>query len=566
MSARWREAQPLLADLGDDDRLSPLSRSRTLNILAELLLVIRDDKTGAAAAARRAEALAPEDWRVAYTRGRLQEADNTPEAMAAARASYEKAAEAAPDVGLPRVQLGQMLLRQDQVAAAESQFAAAASCASGPDDGYLALIALFGRPDLFPSRNHEIAFLVDCVRMVQFSRGPAYEAMLSAARAFGANGSDREELAWLQTAISYVPEEIGAYQDRGFLRLDKHHFDDARTDFTRVVAMAPGAPDGYWGMLNLSEATKDSICVLRSAARCLQRAPEWQFAIQERLEKIARALYDTHHEPRLAKIYYRFLRRRLGADYEPTYRNLNGNLLYYGRHFWAAAKEYQRAEQASPSVARYPANLAIALEAAINAIDKTGARVDADVSARVRNEETEQELTAALLKAVEGAGRALALDPSSTEFQELHARLSRAHGFVMLHGAAARRLVPDAVRLRVLVHPDLTPLVTDGASLAPAFIELINQLRVDVAKDANFTLCAVIVREMEAREELRGAWAIEIAGERMAQDYFDPAADRSSLLEEIIGRIRQLLPRLLCLDESRQIALKRKDSSDCYNA
>jgi tetratricopeptide (TPR) repeat protein len=535
---RWRECAELFTTVGNDSRVAAGLRARLLTIRAELDLVVFLEIASAESMLARAREIAPEDWRVLWMQGRLQASKDDYEHEKSAVQQFARAAAADPEVATPLVSIGQALQKQGDVAGAETHFLQAARCAIGPSDGYLALIELCGHPTLFAERRDRLASLVERVRSLALNDADGYQAMIAAARACQSNAAADEAMAWYARAIAYSPARHQAHLEQGYFHLQQRRFDAAQAAFQRVLEIAPNAVDGYWGLANVAQDKSDCKDDLRWSLESLQRAPDWRDAIVSRLESLAVKLYQDQNDYPDAELVYHDLRDFLGEDYEATYRNLLGNLYYYRQGYVEAAAEYRLARRAAPQNARYAANLALALEA-------EGARNPAS--------------DAILAEAYESAERARELQPHNAEYNETHERLEQARRFVVHYGTAARALVPDPTRLRILLHPTLVALATQDGHLAPELSERMERLRRKTVDAAKFTLPGVNFREWDDEGVLPDSCAVEVAGARVLQHVFEGSTSFETLMTWLEDAIRAHLPKLLGHEEAQEISKSCSD-------
>ncbi|WP_156679939.1 tetratricopeptide repeat protein [Sphingomonas profundi] len=537
--SRWREALPLFLHLGSAATEDEIVRARILTILAEIEAVIRTDAVAAERAVAAAEALAPDDWRCLFARARLLE-DKAPEEaeraldLAAARAPQQA------EIHSVRARLRLKLGDADGAAAIAAQ---AAGCPSWPSYGLLAQIETWGNPALFPRLGDQIPALADRAAALARTPADAYDALLRTADAYGANGVSEAALAWYARAEALDPQRIDAFVNRGHLHLALNDPAAAAADFERVVAIAPGAVDGYWGLAVIAEQAGDWPALVRQAAHSIDRAPDWRPGIVGRLRAQAETAIDYANADLAAtRDFYDAVRALAGPAFEPTYRNLLGNLAFFQGNHTGAADEYRRAiaaAEAEPD-ARFHGNLALALEE-IDAADPS-----TDVM---------------LAEAIAQAERARALDPEERDYQDYLRRFEATRQFVTRYGPAARALLPDKSRLRILLEPALTLLVTDddgagGQRLSERFAGHIAALREAIGQEARFTLCGVTVTDAPERADTPGWWALEAGGAEVESGCVPADMDVEAFLALVEAAVRRHLPRFLGLEEGLAISAR----------
>lgn len=536
---RWREARALFVQLGGAGTRTPLFRARALTIQAEIDAVVLQDFTEAAIAAAKAEELAPGDWRLSFVRARIADQQKRPEE---AEAHFHRAAEAELEGGTAHAAWALFRARQGDAERAEAHLQSALRPGINPLSGLLAEIELAGLPPLFETRRHRIATLVARVRLLAPSPAIVYDALIEAARAFEANAQPEAALAWYEEARALDPERMKAHLNRGYLKLAQRDFADARSAFRHVAETARGAVDGYWGLVNLAEETRDWPGLLDAARECLARAPDWREMIAGRLRSIANDLLASDPRPAEdeARRFYDGARAILGERFEPSYRNLLGNLAYRGEQYAAAATQYRAAiaaAGASPD-ARFHGNLALALE-------------EVNIAFPDRTE--------LLDEAIAEVERAQALRPDDADYPPQRRRLRLTRAFVERHGAAARLLKQDEVRLRIRLEPSLVGLLVEQDEagtdqLRKVFSDHIGLLRAAIRADCHFTLCGVRLQDAPEHAGTKGWWALQLGAREAETNEADPAITAEALMAAITDAIRRNLPGLVGHGEAAEIA------------
>jgi tetratricopeptide (TPR) repeat protein len=510
--ARWAEAFDLYARLGEQEKLMPNLRARSLAIAAEISVYQFYQFDRAKALLERAESLAPGEWRVTFDWGIYYLQKSGQENAAKAKECYQRLTEIAPDLSGGYTGIGECLEREGDLAGAEELYYRAAKCVGSPSDGYLSLLKLFGQKAIFEDRKDSIPDLVDKLDAIASTEYSLSESRIAAGDAYKQNDRINEAIQWYQRAIESAPSFLHGYSAEAYLYLDNKEYANAEDRFRQVIDMAPEAMDGYWGMSQLTEARQDWEATIKWLEESLKRRPQWAAFIHARsgkikqqlnriedatedlfkalaidpengeaidgIERIAYDMYTLNGDPEAALALYRRLREAAGEIYEVTYRNLIGNVRYYFGRNKEAAAEYRRAILISPKTPRIYSNLASALSQL----------------------KTPGNIVEELDEAIENARVAHELEPDSEEYAQQLAELERARTFAARYGEHALALDPAPKPIQVHVTSPALPIIlnVEQNDLSEKFKDMIEAMRGRIRSRFGFSIPGVNFKTLDS--------------------------------------------------------------------
>jgi tetratricopeptide (TPR) repeat protein len=531
---RWPEANELLLYLARCDLLPSRLRASIGVYAAQVQLYHLFLPEQALPLLQHAEELAPDEPTVVLGRAEyaLQTADYDE-----ARTRAEDVTRAHPDFVEAFNLVGQACDREDDLETAEHWFLEALRIDAGDSSGYLNLLRLYGRPELFDTHESRLVGLLD--RAIAVDPEGAYNAHVSMGLVYQQNSRYEEAHRWYDRAVELDPDRDDAYVQTGYAWLAQSSYADAERAFRKVVDVAPGAFDGHWGLAGLFETQQRWDEALECFRESLARRPEWRSSILGRTGPILSSLerYDeaesellealrldpendstTSSLERLVATCYsvpertetslRILAEMLeikGADYEPTYWNLVGNVKYFFGGFEEAIAAYSRAIELRPEEPVFHSNLSGAWES------------------RLRPEARAEELE----QAISAARRASELDPADAEYAPKLSALLAEQTVIRLSGERALELQwPPPLRVDVSI--PLLPAVLDEqqSDVSVELLELIEEMRNRIKSSTGVAVPGIRFRELDSDDT---AYVIAIRGtplplERLQSGkYFCPA-------------------------------------------
>jgi tetratricopeptide (TPR) repeat protein len=368
------------------------------------------------------------------------------------------------------VLLGDCYTKSDKIEAAEEQYQQAIRNI-GQTEGYISLMRLYGRRELFDKRRDQVSNLKKHILAIEPTS--EYTLHITEGYLYEQNNLYEDAHRCYESAICLDNTRLTGYTYNGYLYLAEKRFDE----------------DGYWGMTWLCEQQQGWQLVLHWCELCLAHRPEWASNIYARKgncyrqlgeyakaeEELFRVLrldlknqqaldnllnladdyYKKNNSDEALRIY-ESLREMQGESYEADYQNRVGNLNYYNSKYREAAAAYQRAISATPQEAVYHSNLALALEN----FKTTGERCN----------ELKQAITA-----LQEAYRLNAADDDARRLEILRQELK----LVTLYGEAIATLLPVAKPIRVYTETSVLSYILDEESkeLSVETFHLIDEMR-----------------------------------------------------------------------------------------
>lgn len=398
--ARWPEAYEQLGRLAQFDFLQPLVRARLAVMLAQIELFHFRNAVQAKKFYDQAEQLAPNDGKVLSAVGEYWLTEKDAEQVdqtdyERALSYYERARAASPNVALPYAYMGEYFetVKKD-LAAAQVWYQRAIDAAPGDGFGYVKLLKLFGKPELFKSHEPDLTRLLKQIIAV----GPEdeYQTYTDYGSAYEQNLQFETASEWYEKAITLDPDRPLGYVAIAQLREKENRIDDARMVYRRLLEICPDSYEGYLGLAWLAEREEkwdEALDWYQRTPRTVKelsglfqaRVGEMQarlknYAAAERIEKELLRV-DPRNETAKAVLhtivddYYKELNDRaaamrlldemhqiIGAGYLSDYHNRVGNLDYFLGEYHSASQHYRKAVAAKSGNAVFHRNLALALK------------------------------------------------------------------------------------------------------------------------------------------------------------------------------------------------------------
>ena len=126
---------------------------------------------------------------------------------------------------------------------------------------------------------------------------PSSEARLlvEAANVYDAHGQTEEALAWFERATKAYPGFIEGQAGKAYLLLRQGKMEGSRRIFSNLIATAPGAHDGYWGLALVAQEAEDSAEAERCYRAGAEHAAYWRHRFLARAIQLA---WRRDHEER----------------------------------------------------------------------------------------------------------------------------------------------------------------------------------------------------------------------------------------------------------------------------
>ncbi len=505
-SDRWSETYDWFVFLGHHPELGPELRLRMLVITAEIQLYHFRRPSRVRGFLDEAAALAPEHPRLLIGRGSLHLELNTPQDLKEAEDCFTKVIASRPRLSDGYLNLGELKERAGDFPAAKSLYQEAIANAPGSVDGYRRLYRLFGKPQWFESRAERRA---DLARRMKILQDDDAVQCVEEGGMLRANAHWEEARAAYRAALALKPRFFSAHYGLGLSWLDEAA--DGKTPPERsvtclaamnesvasILAEFPAAPDAHWLDIWGKETAKDWQGVIRRMEALREFHPEWEPATRLRaaaawrnlghlaeartelarvlelgadhtslpfeLNELGEAAYRAS-DRELAHYAFAEARRLRGDSAEYDYLNRLGNLNFWFSEYDAAEDHYRRAATIKPDDAVLHSNLALALARIVRA---------------GRQEEVVREEVAALLEAQR-------LVPTELAYAERLADARRRLDFLTRYGETALAYKHTGILVRVLLSPELVPLIAkEGPTgLAPDVLVSIEEVGNRIRREA----------------------------------------------------------------------------------
>lgn len=213
------------------------------NLNLGLLLATAGDRTAAAQYLKAATELKPQSnpedglFRAWYAIGRLLSPDNPPQAIAA----LQRATELRPKEAAPRIELGQLLEKQQDLAAAEKEYLAAAAIEPNNPEATSGLVSVYIRAKRLPEAETALR------KLIAINPNDA-AAHLQLGRLLAAENKDADAVAEFQTALAASPNDLAPLRELAELQLKAKQNTEAEATFRKLVAANPRDPELHYGL------------------------------------------------------------------------------------------------------------------------------------------------------------------------------------------------------------------------------------------------------------------------------------------------------------------------------
>jgi Flp pilus assembly protein TadD len=213
------------------------------NLNLGLLLATAGDRTAAAQYLKAATALKPQSdpndglFRAWYALGRLLSADDPSQATAA----LQRATELHPKDAAPHIELGQLLEKRQDLAAAEKEYEAAAALEPKNPEATTGLASVYIRSKRLPEAEAAIR------RLLALTPNDS-AAHLQLGRLLLTQNKQPEAIKEFQTALAADPNNLSALRELADLQLKAKQNADAEASFRKLVAADPRDPELHYGL------------------------------------------------------------------------------------------------------------------------------------------------------------------------------------------------------------------------------------------------------------------------------------------------------------------------------
>ncbi|OPY72223.1 MAG: photosystem I assembly protein Ycf3 [Syntrophorhabdus sp. PtaU1.Bin002] len=293
---RWPEAKGLFEAVSVEADIEPTVRAKLLVVCGEIELFHFENFGRADQFFSSAERLARDEGRVICGRAEYHLAlDKIDEAKKAFQRTIKKA----PNLADGYAGMGEIYERQSELRSSEEWYREAVRVASGNTWGYIKLMRLYGKHELFPSSEVKAAeekALVLYEHVCRLNPFDAYSAAVDMGNSYQHNGMSEEAQEWFQKAINLDPLRLGGYTASGYAHLSDKRFDPARARFEQVVEAVPDAFDGPWAMASLLEQESRWEDALMWCERSMAKRPERRTAVKARMYEITWGHMDKTEE------------------------------------------------------------------------------------------------------------------------------------------------------------------------------------------------------------------------------------------------------------------------------
>jgi len=309
-----------------------------------------------------------------------------------ARAAFERGLRINTKLASGLCGLGDLLKLDSNYLGAEDYYQQAIRAQPGYVTGYMSLVELYGRPELFNDRVDRIPLLTK--RAASVEPDGSAGMYIAAGTAFQTNGHYQEAYEYFRRAVEADPRGIDGHIAAAHAYLEESKYQEAENSLRAAAEIAPHLPDLHWEFGMLYEEQMRWGEALQAYERAIATPSPWRLILTSRaaemkwklenrreaeddllreleqhpdnttlLEKLhdfATQHYEELNEPDMARSLLAQIRKIKGANYESNYQNRIGNIHYYHSEFVEAAECYLRASRANPNEPLYHSNLGLA--------------------------------------------------------------------------------------------------------------------------------------------------------------------------------------------------------------
>ncbi len=285
LQGRWPEVYDLILYLAEQDIISSKVRAKLYVMAAEVQLYYFYKPEEGVALLRKAEELDPGGSMVICGFGEYYLQKNE---LDKAKERLQKALRFDPLMAESYIYMGDVFERQNDIVAAEEWYLEATKRCSGFAMGYIRLLRLYGRPDMFPSHEAELVPLLN--RAIAVEPEEEYDAYREIGLVYQQNKQFEKAHEWYNRSIQMDNTRMGAYLSKGNAYVAEKKYDQAVTSFQKTIDAAPEAMDGYWEMANFYEQQGEYDKALQFYKLCIRCRKSWEGIIRGKMGTIYREL------------------------------------------------------------------------------------------------------------------------------------------------------------------------------------------------------------------------------------------------------------------------------------
>jgi tetratricopeptide (TPR) repeat protein len=524
---RWAETYRLFVTLAMHQSLTDQDRAELYIRAAEIHMFVFYKRPMAKPLLQRAERLHPDSAIVSGAWGEYWMLDIEPESPTSgdkARKHFDLAIRRDQRLVSAYTGTGQTYQRQGDLEAAERWYREAVRVRPGDASGYAQLLRLYGQPGLLEAHEADLAPLFE--QAITVGPGGEYSLCLDMGFAYQQGKRYEDTQRWYDRAVALDPTNPIVYFSKGHAYREQEALDEARAAFERAMELAPDSMDGYWAMALLHEQQDQYVEAIDWYRKSLRRRPRWYVYIHTRIGQLLVKL-DRHAEAEVELLkalradrndtevlaslhsltdeYYQQrndsaaamrlqqeILEVMGAGYRGTYHNRQGNILFYGTDYLAAADQYREAITWNADDPVFHSNLAVALEYANQAGN------------RLQN----------LEEAIRSLGQALKLDAGNTDYTERLERHTRDRALIAMHGERVLEMTPLVTPLAAALGEDLVQHLLDPGTtdLSAEAQTLVDSMRQRLRDRYGVQIPGVRFRRMEDADQHEGQYVFELRG------------------------------------------------------
>lgn len=355
MRRDWEQALPAIEWLGGEPAVASADRARLIARAAQVDLYFAGDITGARRRLETAATLAGSDRAIAEVHCVIGQCHIESRELGPAAERLEIAAAADCRFVESFAFRGDVALKANDLAGAESWYRRALSAHSGSTTGYQRMVQLLARSELFETRRGEIGPLVE--RAVRVMPLEASANLAESADALREAGDLQGALHFAERSVELGPQQGQSHYARGLVYAGLQEWAAALADFRGAMASEPsryekirwyplGVPEAIDAMRAEFERRPDDP-IVRDALLCYV---EESHQVDARLETALAVLDDldrhaSAHDPKAVA----------------ALANARGDLHFWRKDYAAARPAFRAAWGLEPGVALYADNLVTTL-------------------------------------------------------------------------------------------------------------------------------------------------------------------------------------------------------------